>query len=405
MVDNDVDDSWCSIVPDEFFHALVDDHNLNPAIRELASNTLDAGHTLHTEATSVSASIPEGKRKSKKRFGITFGEFDIYDAGNGKKIPGTFRADEESFIPTNDIQIDVLYHWLRKIHQFFHKVFNYKLFDGKGNPIQVSIHYGEKCMNAYWKNGTIVIGDGDAHGLYDFWKSDDIIAHEITHGIIEHTSGLKNSGETGALNEHLADVFAILYKQYRQNAGRDDPSSYTWTIGEKLFVGQKENRTAPVQAPADFPQHRSYVIHGDQQSPQGYCVVTDPSTPFSHHWHRPYLRDFAEPGTSNPPQPNHWNNRKLVAYDRGGVHLNSGIPNFAFYTAAIEAGGPTWTGVGQVWFRAMLDPSLSANSTFKHFAALTLKHATESYPGLVEPIKKGWSKVAVDCFYQLSKTV
>ena len=337
MADSNVDDSWCSVVPDEFLHTLVDDEQLKPETRELASNTLDAGHAL--QAMPASASFT-AKRKSKERFEIAFWEFVIYDAANGKKIPGTFRVDEESFIPTNDIQIDILYHLLRKIHRFFLNAFGFKLFDGKGNPIQVSINYGVRCMNAYWKNGMVVLGDGDSSGLNDFWKADDIIAHEITHGIIAHTSGLKNRDETGALNEHLADVFAILYKQYRQSHNRDAASS-TWILGEKLFAGPGlDRRTRPTAAPADLPKNTPYIIHGNKKSPLGFYVVTNPTKPFSQHWHEPHLRDFSEPGTSNPPQPYHWSNRKTVAYDRGGVHQNSGIPNFAFYIAAIEAHGP-----------------------------------------------------------------
>ncbi|KEF61390.1 uncharacterized protein A1O9_02956 [Exophiala aquamarina CBS 119918] len=351
-----------------------------------------AGHAL--QATPVSGSLLTAKRKSKERFGIAFGEFEIYDAANDKKIPGTFRADEESFRPTNDIQIDVLYHWLRKIHTFFLNAFSFKFFDGKGNSIQVSIHYGVKCMNAYWKNGTVVLGDGDSFGLYDFWTADDIIAHEITHGIIAHTSGLKNRDETGALNEHLADVFAIFYKQYQQSRDSDAATS-TWIVGEKLFVGSQLDRPKPTPAPAGFPKNISYIIHGNENSPSGCYVVTDPNRPFSQHWHKPHLRNFEEPGTSNPPQPYHWSDRKTVAYDRGGVHQNSGIPNFAFYRAAIEARGPAWSGVGQVWFRAMLDPNLDADCTFNMFAALTLQHAAEFDTKLIEPICKGWSKVGV----------
>lgn len=53
-----------------------------------------------------------------------------------------------------------------------------------------------------------------------FTKNIDVIGHELTHGIIQHTAELEYSFQSGALNESLADVFGTMIKQYYHHDGK-----------------------------------------------------------------------------------------------------------------------------------------------------------------------------------------
>ena len=121
----------------------------------------------------------------------------------------------------------------------------------------------------------------------------------------------------------------------------------------------------------------------------------------------PYMRSIAMPNYSNPSQPASFKNYQKLPIDEenGGAHKNCGIPNHAFFTAAVTANGPPWEGVGKVWFSAMTNRKLGAECTFARFAAFTMAYAKRDYPQLVEPIAKGWKTVGVDVVPNILKVV
>jgi Zn-dependent metalloprotease len=65
--------------------------------------------------------------------------------------------------------------------------------------------------------------------------------------------------------------------------------------------------------------------------------------------------------------------------DNGGVHLNSGIPNHAFYLVASALGGNAWERAGQVWFDVLTGGSLPSDADFSTFAAHTLAAAKRRF--------------------------
>lgn len=107
------------------------------------------------------------------------------------------------------------------------------------------------------------------------------------------------------------------------------------------------------------------------------------------------LRSFSDPTSTIPAQPIHINEYSELKTDSGGVHHNSGIGNYAFYNAAMDAGGPPLNGVGQVWFRAMIDETLGENCDFPRFAACTVAYVARHFSHLVDSVKKGWDIVGV----------
>ncbi len=230
-------------------------------------------------------------------------------------------------------------------------------------------------MNAYWNGSQVILGSGSprlSDASISFNLASDVLAHELTHGIISQTSGLQYHDEPGALSEHLAGVFGVLYMHYE--AEFNGKENQSWIIGESIFEETEHPYKYPIR-----PAERADGLLLHLERPHSF-------PPF--------------PRSTNPPQAVRYPRppRKLakLKYDNGGVHHYSGIPNLAFYTAAMNAGGVPWRRVGQVWFRAMTDPRLRPDSNFPHFAALTIDWAEKQYPHLKDAIVKGWEKVDVE---------
>ena len=168
--------------------------------------------------------------------------------------------------------------------------------NGKGGEIQVVVNYGLKFNNAFWDGQRLFLGTGDGRIFNNFASSPEVIAHEMGHGLVQFMSPLIYSGESGALNEHFSDVFGALIQAYIAEG-----YEYNWLIGDELIGPALE----PGQA----------------------------------------LRNMKEPGTAfnnsvmgRDPQPANYKMRYKGGGDNGGVHINSGIMNRAFYKVVQRLG-------------------------------------------------------------------
>jgi Zn-dependent metalloprotease len=186
----------------------------------------------------------------------------------------------------------------------------------------------------------MVFGDGDGVLFTDLTKSLDVIAHELTHGVTQFAAGLQYHNQSGALNESISDVFGSLVKQWSL---KQSAESADWLIGAEVFT------------PA---------IAGDA------------------------LRSLKAPGKAydneqfgKDPQPDHMNKYANLPDtdegDHGGVHINSGIPNKAFYLAAIGIGGFAWEAAGHIWYESL--KASSATTQFQDFADTTYFKADQLY--------------------------
>jgi Zn-dependent metalloprotease len=84
--------------------------------------------------------------------------------------------------------------------------------------------------------------------------------------------------------------------------------------------------------------------------------------------------------------------------DNGGVHINSGIPNRAFYVTATQLGGKAWEKAGQIWYVTLRD-KLTSSSNFQTCANQTFTVAGALFgSGSLEQqaVKLGWSEVGID---------
>jgi Zn-dependent metalloprotease len=106
---------------------------------------------------------------------------------------------------------------------------------------------------------------------------------------------------------------------------------------------------------------------------------------------------YDDPQLGKDPQPDHMKNYVKTTDDRGCVHINSGIPNRAFYEVAMAIAGNAWEKPGTIWYQTLL--RLTPNSTFEDCAKTTYDVAGQLYgKGSKEQVivKGGWEKVGIE---------
>jgi Zn-dependent metalloprotease len=278
----------------------------------------------------------------------------IYDARQSEHLPGTL-ARGEGQGKSKDVAVNEAYDGLGATFNFYLKAYGRVSIDNAGMPLSASVHYGTKYDNAFWDGRQMIFGDGDGVLFNRFTIAVDVIGHELTHGVTGHEVNLRYLGQAGALNESMSDVFGSMIKQYaaKQTVDRAD-----WLIGAGLLAGKGRA-----------------------------------------------LRDMAHPGTAyddrvmgKDPQPAEMQDYVHTSQDNGGVHINSGIPNRAFYMVATALGGYAWERAGRVWYETLRDPRLKPTATFADFAIRTVINATTLF-GSASPERaatlEAWQTVGV----------
>ena len=105
-------------------------------------------------------------------------------------------------------EVDAL-RYLGMVVDYYRNTHHWNGFDNGGSPVYAGVHFGTNHNNAYWNGTGIVFGDGDNSQL-DYTTTVDIVAHEFTHGVTQHTAGLAYYNQSGGLNESFSDIFAIM---------------------------------------------------------------------------------------------------------------------------------------------------------------------------------------------------
>ncbi len=106
---------------------------------------------------------------------------------------------------------------------------------------------------------------------------------------------------------------------------------------------------------------------------------------------------YDDPVMEKKPQPGDMAHFVSTLDDNGGVHINSGIPNHAFYLAAVGIGGNAWESAGKIWY-ATLTTKLKASANFADCAYATIQSAAEIFAtGSKEEkaVENAWKKVGV----------
>jgi len=319
------------------------------AVRNAALDTLRFDQLFRLTRAEMAARL--GGRLARP---ITFARIGgkpqrtIYDQQHATtQTPGAVaRAEGQAAVA--DAAVNQAYDGFGYTYNFYWTMFQRDSIDGQGLPILGMVHYGQNYDNAFWDNiRHMFFGDGDGRILTQTTAGIDVVGHELTHGVTQHEANLTYSGQSGALNESISDVFGIQVKQFALN---QDVTQSDWLIGADIV---------------------------------GTAL-------------KPALRSMKAPGTANPhdTQP-----ATMDGYVQGGdVHTNSGIPNRAFYTVATTLGGHAWDTAGKIWYASLTDSALTSGAAFRDFAKLTLSHAQRTYGATsreAQAIQAGWDAVKV----------
>ncbi|HUI30019.1 MAG TPA: M4 family metallopeptidase [Candidatus Acidoferrales bacterium] len=232
-------------------------------------------------------------------------------------------------------------------YNFYRTVFNRNSINDSGMTIYSIIHVTENSQpmdNAFWNGYFMCYGDGNtdfkplAGGL-------DVAAHEMTHGVTQHSANLEYVDQSGALNESMSDAFAKVV------------DTTNWTIGASVV----KNLT-------DFP---TGALRDLSNPHNGGTSEFDPC------WQPATLAEYVS-----------------TTQDNGGVHVNSGIPNHAFYLVAKNIGR---TEARQIWYKA-LTSYLTRSSQFVDARIATVSAAGELFgqsSSEVTAVKSAWTSVGV----------
>ncbi len=282
-------------------------------------------------------------------------ERKVYDAQQRRRLPGTL-ARAEGDAKSSDADVNRAYDGSGETFKLYLKVYQRHSLDGQGMPLISSVHYSKSYNNAFWDGEQMAYGDGDGTLFRSFTRSLTVIGHELSHGVVQFSGGFVYRDQSGALNESFCDVFGALTLQYKKKQRADEAD---WLVGEGLFGPDVQGRA---------------------------------------------LRSLKAPGTAydDPvlgvdPQPFHMDDYLSTSSDNGGVHINSGIPNHAFYLLAQNLCGNAWERAGQIWYDTLQSID-NPHATFADWADRTLEMARERFgAGSTEAIqtRRSWKLVGI----------
>jgi Zn-dependent metalloprotease len=246
-----------------------------------------------------------------------------YDSQSTNVRPGVLmRTEGQGNI--GDTDVDTAHNYAGDTYDYFFNNYGRDSYNGAGASLISSVRFCPSpadCpyFNAFWDGSQMTYGAG-------FSQADDVVGHELTHGVVEFSAGLLYYYQSGALNESMADIFGESIDL--TNTGGTDTAPVRWLLGEDVPVfGAIRNMMNP----------NAFNDPGKMSDPQFFC------------------------------HDQGWTNG---AADSGGVHINSGVSNHAF-ALAVDGGtynGRTVSGIGlqkagQIWYRA-LTVYLTSGSTF-----------------------------------------
>ncbi|HEX8369852.1 MAG TPA: M4 family metallopeptidase [Pyrinomonadaceae bacterium] len=255
-------------------------------------------------------------------------------------------SDADGFWISSVQRAGVDAHWgTEQTLSYYQNVFGRNGLNGSGGPISVPavngstnllpsiVHFGTNYNNAFWNGNSMTYGDGDGV-TFSPLVSVDVVGHEMTHGVTQFSAGLVYSGQSGALNESMSDVFGNMIERYAKGA-----SANNWLVGEQVYT--------PGTA-------------GDA------------------------LRNMGN--THAQGQPDHWTETPFASGGSCGVHTCSGVPNNAFYLLS-QGGthhiGGSMTGIGAdraaaIWYYALTN-FMTSGTTFAGARTATINAANALY--------------------------
>ncbi len=321
------------------------------AIADLASSAaMRAVRELSQSMPNLMAAMSPNKKKQRL----------IYDAKKKDQLPGSL-VRSEGQAKVSDPAVNEAYDFSGDTYDFYSKIFDRNSLDDNGMTLKSSVHVAEvgpdgtlhAMNNAFWNGEQMAYGDGDGKVFERFTKSLDVVGHELTHGVVSFTSNLTYRAESGALNEHFADVFGILVRQWKKG---ETALKANWVVGADIIKPAATRR--------------------------GIRDMENPGTAFTK-----------DPFLGTDPQPAHMSKIYTGNADRQGVHINSGIPNRAFVLTAKALKGKAWEVAGGIWYKTLLQ--LSATSQFIDCAKMSVQVAGTYGAAATKAVKAAWKNVGI----------
>ncbi|MFS1512209.1 M4 family metallopeptidase [Chengkuizengella sp. SCS-71B] len=262
------------------------------------------------------------------------GVIETYDAGD-RYQRGSLVSDRDNNFDSERQRAAVdAHHYAGVAYDYFLNEHNRNSYDNRGSDFISSVHVGApeggSYINAAWVGTQWIYGDGgitsNGTEYTPFSESLDVVAHEVTHAVTDYSANLVYEFQPGALNESFSDVFGILIEANYKG-------SPDWLLGEEIYTPD---------------------IDGDAMR-----YMDNPARDGKQPAH---MDDFVHlPNTREG--------------DWGGVHINSGIPNKAFYNIATEIGLEK---SGKIYYRA-LTQYLTSQSQFIDARNALLQSAADLY--------------------------
>jgi len=260
---------------------------------------------------------------------------EVYDGQKKATLPGKL-IRKEGDVPVKDKAVNDAFDGAGDVYDMYCKQYRRDSLDGKGMKLISTVHHRRDYNNAFWNGSQMAFGDGDGQ-IFQKFSELTVIGHELSHGVVQFSGGLIYQDQSGALNESFADVFGTLTQQFKL---KQEVHGASWLIGKGIF-GRNIKGMALRSMKAPGEAYDDSLLGKDPQ---------------------PYHMDFYVNTTS----------------DRGGVHINSGIPNHAFYLLAQYLGGYAWEKAGHIWYDTLLAIN-NPMATFQDWAEKTMEMSIKRF--------------------------
>ena len=342
----------CFIIPHDVLTRFASDPALSTPLRQSLLHTAQlsshfrALREQHSALTQAAISLPLPRPPIPHPYVLPPGQ--VYDCQHHTTLPGVPVPNPGN---SPDATAKRAYNESEGVAKFYWDIFQRDSIDGHHMTLISSIHYSVNFNNAFWNGSQMTYGDGDGQVFVDFTLGDDVIGHELTHGVTQHSLGLVYSGEAGGLNESISDVFGSMFRQWEKNQTVDQAD---WLIGADIM--------------------------GPVAKQKGYTCLRDMAAPKATH--------------ALAAQPDHY----YPGIGNLDPHSSSGPTNLAFYKAAKSIGGHSWEKAGQIWYKALTGFGPSPNLSMHQFANRTRSLAQSLYPNdptIHTKIDAAWTAVGL----------
>ena len=207
-----------------------------------------------------------------------------YTANNGDTLPGTLVCeDPDSTCAAGDAHAKAAHRYAGDSYSFYSQEHNRDSLDDQGLVLKSTVHYKTNYQNAFWNGEQMVYGDALAYPM-----ADDVVGHELTHGVTSFESNLFYYYQSGAISEAFSDLWGEFIDQYQ--ATDNDVGDVRWEMGEDI----KPNNAGAIR---------------DMSNPPRFQLPDKMSSPY-------YVCEQAQLGGQD---------------DHGGVHTNNGVNSKAVY--------------------------------------------------------------------------